>query len=313
MDDSDWLTAVLGAPFPTSARIRAALRDDLVALWEAQHGPLGTVADDLTTMRTLFSPLSKSLTVRKTLAGLAAAPVLEQVPDPPLVEFGPDGRPLVSPEGRVAIDVLATSDQAAVLRVVAQLAATQRELSRHRLHQVVGDRADTGKPAQVPAIGVLIVMLLNGNVGEAAALPRGDDTAVEQAVARAVEAFASVVAPSKRRTRQAGPRPLGGWELGELTRRQDDVVFRDSARLYLLPDGERAAAARAGGLLARRKRLTVARLGDGLDALGDALRTEAPLMADRGLPVGDEDRHAWVRRAVLAGFQSGRRGGAAQS
>lgn len=290
--DGDWQTVVLGATLPVGRAERTALRAALVALWEAQHGPLGALDDDLARTRALFSPVSKSGTVRQTLAALGAIPALGRVPDTPLVEAGPDGRPLVSPEGRVAIELLAAAPDVAGADAATGLLELYRDISRHRLRQVTGDWADTGKLAQVPAIGLLILLLFNGNVGEDAALPRGDeDVAVERAVARAVEAFAAVVASSHRRTRQAGPRRLGSWELGELTRRQDHIVFRDASRLYVVPDGEPAATAAAGRLLARRRKLTGERLADGLDALSAACRAEAPLLVEHGLSVGDDQRH----------------------
>lgn len=301
-------TVVLGTSLPTDPEDRSRLREALVSLWTAQYGPLGPLDSDLQACATLFSAERKGSKVREILRGLPDAPDLDAVPTEPLVEPGLDSWQLVSPEGRLAIEWLDEPASGSAADDVTTLIRLYRCSSRHRLRQVVRDQSDTGKPAQAPSVGLLIVLLMCGNVGPDAALPRGErnDDDIDQSVARAVEAFASVVAPSNRRLRQAGPRRRGSWELGELTRRKDQLVVRDATSLFVIAGGETEAAEAAGALLARRPRLTKAKVVSALDALSVALEEEEETLTGRGVPVRDSASRDLIGDQVVAGFEAAR-------
>lgn len=290
---------ILGVELPRSAAARQRLRDALTALWEAQHGELSDVAADLGKLAVFFSPVKSGQTVRAALSSIGQLPLADKAPPAPLVEQATDHLLLVTPEGRVAIELLADIDSS----VLHELAAFYRQVSRHRLRQVVAVMTGTGRPAQAPAVGVLVLLLMCGNVGPRRALPRDSDD--EGAVGRVIESFADVIAPSKRRAAGAAPRRRGSWQLGELTRRADSVT-RNKQSVYINSGEQRRAVDEAGLLLARRPKLTTERLAEALDALDSALDREGALLARVGIQVRDANARRRLRGQLLHAFASAR-------
>jgi hypothetical protein len=294
------IALILGAELPDGAHERQGLRGALVALWEAQHGELQDVAADLERLAVFFSPVRSGETVRAALSVLGSSSRTDPPPPGSLVEQSSAGHLLVTPEGRVAIDLLEGGDTYAL----GELMGFYRRLSRHRIRQVVAVMTGAGRPAQAPAVGMLVLLLMCRSVGPRRALSRENDDG--GAVARVVEAFADVIAPSKRRSKGGAPRRRGSWQLGELTRRADSVVTRTSSSIYINRGDLKRATEEAGRLLARRPKVTKERLAAALDALDAALDEESARLAQVGIDVPPSGARRRVRASVLAAFDAAR-------
>src|SRR5919197_4617663 len=138
-------TELFGLSLTLSRPRVVALVDGLEEAWRAQQGgnyPLDLDAD-LKTLAAFFDPLAREATLRRRLDQLAQTPI--ELPGTFLLDAG-SGRRVVTPEGRVALDVLRglLTESGETVRIDAEtLAAAHavvddfyRSLARRRLDKV---------------------------------------------------------------------------------------------------------------------------------------------------------------------------------
>lgn len=262
----------------------------------------GAFREDLELVKRWFDPVAQGQRLRRELAEISEMPeALDDPGEPWTLAVGP-GRWLVTPEGRCVIDMLGrfpddretwTVGEAIIVEYDRQLGNLYREWSRHRLESVVALLAGTTKPLQIPAAGVVIALLVNGCVGEDRALVRfaaeSARTVVDRAFFAAVNAFADVLAPSRRGRRDS--RLISGWMLYEARRRLGDALVLEDfhgttdGRVWVREDRVDHTINVVTRDLARghRARATPDQFGAAFDALVDALRGELPNLAGFGL------------------------------
>lgn len=275
----------------------------LTEIWTLTMGqpPQGLTAD-LELIKKWFDPVAQGQRLRRELASVADVPEGLDVPGQPwTLKVGLRKR-LVTPEGRCVVDLLQSYNDGRPLLVFSdshllpydrRLGNLYREWSRHRLESVVALLAGTTKPLQIPAAGVVISLLVDGCVGEDRALIRfaaeSAKNVVDRAFFTAVNAFADVLAPSRRGKRDS--RLISGWMLYEARRRLGDVLVVEDfhgttdGRVYIREDGVDHVIEVVARDLARghRARATPERFATGFDALVDALREELPNLAGFGV------------------------------
>lgn len=261
----------------------------------------GELASDLETSKRWFDPVAQGQRLRRELAQLPDLPMRIFNPGEPwVITVGPR-KMLVTPEGRCAMHLLQQlpSDRASWAVSEAQLTPYDRLLgemyrrwSRHRLESVIALLEGTTKPLQIPAAGVVIALLVNGCIGEDRALVRFASGATKDIIDRAffsaVNAFADVLAPSRRGKRDS--RLISGWMLYEARRRLGDALVVEDfhgttdGRVWISPDGVDHVVEVVARDLARghRERATPERFTTAFDALVDALRQELPDLAGFG-------------------------------
>lgn len=285
----------------------------LTAIWTLTMGqPPQEVGADLELIKRWFDPVAQGQRLRRELASVADVPDGLDVPGEPwTMQVGPSKR-LVTPEGRCVIDLLQTLGDDRPLLVFSdmhlvpydrRLGNLYRGWSRHRLESVVALLAGTTKPIQIPAAGVVISLLVDGCVGEDRALVRfAEESArnvIDRAFFAAVNAFADVLAPSRRGKRDS--RLISGWMLYEARRRLGEVLVVEDfhgttdGRVWIREDGVDQVIDVVARDLARghRARASPERFATAFDALVRALRAELPNLAGFGVV---HERPATTRR-----------------
>jgi hypothetical protein len=296
--------ALLGiAGYLEGARVEALITA-LRKSWTATMGRSpGNLEDDLEESRRWFDPVAQGQRLRRDLARLAPLPKDIDDPGQPLsFPLGPR-KWLITPEGRSVLDLLEHLPKGKSGYLIGdeqlvpyerRLAALYRHWSRHRLESVVNLLAGTTKPLQIPAAGVVIALLVNRCTSEQRALTRFSSGSARDVVDRAffapVQAFADVLAPSKRRD-QANARLVSGWMLYEARRRLGEGFVVVDARggqdgkVWMRPnavDGIIDIIAR-DLLRGHRMRATTECFAQAYDALVTELRRQLPTLAGFGL------------------------------
>lgn len=296
---------MVGLQGPIDAMTVNNLRISLRRSWQFIVGDEPrNLDDDLELCRRWFNPVAQGNRLRRELAQLSEFPRdLHNPGNPFTLTVGPQ-KWLVTPEGRCCLDLLenfpseqqiwhiSSSDTAYYDRLLAHL---YHDWSRHRIDSVVTLLEGSNKPLQIPAAGVLIALLVNGNIDKPNALARfpadepGPRDLVDGAFFAAVNAFSDVLAPSRRGSRNS--RLISGWMLYEARRRVGDgLVIQDASgvrngKVWIRSECESDIIKVIARDLARghRTKVTVSTFGSAFDALVQELRRELPRMAGFGL------------------------------
>jgi hypothetical protein len=230
-----------GLPVRMSRADAERLLAALAEAWEDQYGPLRTVSADLNTMhRKLFKPIARESTLREAIKQAAQAGANADLPEALRLDVG--GAHVITPEGRVAIEVLerALDDQSGELLELADRAVaaerlllqTYRHWCRERLHRVVAMAAGEDAPLLPAALGLVIMLLIEGAIGAGAALvqARGVEPDVfERSIIAGVAAFALAVdAAAEWDERHFSL--YGGYALTEARRRLQALVLEPPTR-----------------------------------------------------------------------------------
>jgi hypothetical protein len=296
------------------ARVEAErIRGALTAAWVSTMGQTpGALADDLELAKRWFDPVAQGQRLRRELAEMRELPMALDDPGPPWTLYVGSNRWLVTPEGRCAVDLLQQFPHDREVWMIPEVAVTSydrhlgtmyRDWSRHRLESVVALLEGTTKPLQIPAAGVVITLLVNGNVGEERPLVRfaaeSARDVVDRAIFAVVNAFADVLAPSRRGKRDA--RLSSGWMLYEARRRLGDALVLEDFHgttdggVWIRADRVDHVIDVVTRDLARghRARATPSQFTAAFDALVDALRAQLPSLAGFGL---NHERPVTTRR-----------------
>lgn len=320
MTARDRITSPVGLPEFLDDQERREILTALDELWRRVAGQRpGELSTDLLATRRWFDPVAQGQRLRKELAALEAMPADWSDPGAPLTLEVGQHRYLVTPEGRCAMDLLASlPDRSAHLVDEGQLAhydrilaVLYRDWSRHRLNSVIELLRGTTKPLQIPAAAVLVALLVNRCTDESRALtrfgagPRRE--IVDKAFFAAVQAFADVVAPD-RRGKRTDPRLVSGWMLYEAGRRVGDgLVIVDAkaggaGRVWIQPDAIEQVIDLIARDLQRGHRTTPDpdAIAEAFDRLVTALRSELPALAAFGLVHERPTETRRLRASLLA-------------
>jgi len=310
-------TAVFGMPLVmTPAEHREAV-GALERAWCAQFGrTIGDLDGDLDALRAFFDPVARGLRLRQLLDELPPLNAAPRLPEVVLMDCGED-RGLVTPEGRAWLELAASptpSDDLLVIdtRRIEELQEAvldrYRSWSRHRLSDVIQKRRGSGSPMLPAAVGIALLVLVNGSLDDETALRQpvrgGSDQNVDSVVTTLVGEFADRIDPSgsERRNRaEFGLRT--GYALTEARRRLSGLVVDNAGRVYVRRDREQETLRFLGREL-RRRGLSETQIADAFDALVDDYREALPRLSELGAGferIGRTDR---LRRRLIESTDS---------
>lgn len=281
-----------------------------------------------------FDPLARGARLRGDLAKLPAASDaftsnslqidLADLPGEPFILDAGGGRLLVTPEGGELIalvePLLVQSDKSGVHlswsatdEADQRLLATYRLLSRQRIESVLRLQGGGAAPLLPAAIGQILLLLLNGNVGRSRALRRPDGSddraAVDEAVAAITGAFVDSLqlssGASNKGPSSAAYSLYGGYALTEARRRLGDDVAADP--IFVADGAQERVMRRLASELARRDELNDERLGHAVDSLADAYTLHRPVLSSYGLAQGHPGAGAELRDLMVEQFLGARR------
>lgn len=237
--------------------------------WTTQHEgqyPLNLSAD-LKTLAMYFDPLAREATLRRRLERLPAAP--DELPEALALEVG-GGRRTVTPEGRVALELLRglladggptlVIDADTLAAAHALVADFYRKLARRRLDKVRSLAAGEAPPMLPVAAGFVLLLLVNRSTSRQRSLPQSAADAdqrsvIDGAFAPALRAFAETLTGEGFRGRDAS---LGGLSLyqgyapTEARRRLGSRLRLEDGRLWIPEREEDEALAFVARELKRR-------------------------------------------------------------
>lgn len=307
--------ARLGLPAAQSRSEAQLLAESLGALFTETIGPLQDVARDLQALKRFFDPVATGARLRRELAGLPPAPSASLVLAAPLViEVTPERR-LITPEGRVALDLLRHAllrDGDHVLVSTTDVAEAERRLvdvyrswGRHRLDQVLALQSGAHKPLQMPSIGLLLVLLVDRATDETRSihLPKDRDQLrrIDRAFIHPAEVFARALLP-KGKFNAEKESLYRGWWLKEITRRIPTAISADDERVFIAADGRDRAVALACRELSARP-FDVSAVTEAFDALVDTFRASLGVLAGFNLAFERPAETSRLRRELIAGIQ----------
>jgi hypothetical protein len=272
------------------------LHNVLVSLWEAcHHQPPAGVRPDLELHRRFFDPVAQGKRLRQALLSIDARDLPGRLSDVQAIAIDAE-RTLITPEGRIAIELLQRGldsagdvelDQALAARRERDLLDLYREWGRHRLRSVVNLLGGGDKPLQLPAIGAVLTLLINRCDSPDRAMKRfGPGTArdvIDDVFRSCAHEFAQQIAPSQRRSSQK-ERLISGWTLGEITRRMPDAVHSsDEHGVYVVAERRTDLTGLLVAELRRRPDVDERLLEDAFEALVREFRRRAQALAGYGL------------------------------
>jgi hypothetical protein len=284
---------LLGLPLQLSRERALALVADLETAWLEQTGSYPFhLASDLDRLAPYFDPLAREATLRRRLDELPRQTV--ELPREFAVDVGA-GRQIVTPEGRVALDLLrraleqspvASLDDQVRADALAVLADFYRRLARRRFEKVRALAAGEGAPMLPVAAAFALLLLVNRSTSPDRALDQSvEDPArravVDEAFAPALRAFAETLSGEKFKERD---RSLGGLSLyqgyavTEARRRLGQRLRGEDGRLWIPQEDEADVLA----FLARdlRRRANSDRILAAFDRLVEQYRATLPRIAN---------------------------------
>lgn len=319
-----------GTPSPAStfglpdAMPRAAAVDmhkALLLLWDACHHrePAG-VRHDLDLHRRFFNPVATGKRLRDTLPTIDAITVPDVLSSAQAITIG-SGRALITPEGRIALDLLQQAldstgpevkiDELLAARWQRALLDLYRDWGRHRLRSVVELLGGGEKPLQFPAIGATLTLLVNRCDQPERAIRRFEPgtprDVIDEAFRSCAQAFAHQIAPSERRSRTK-ERLISGWTLHEITRRMPDALsISDKLGVFVVPGRRRDVIGLLVTELKRRRAIDAQLFLDAFDALVREFSRCAQALAGYGLLFERPVETARLRQTLIDTWDSGSR------
>lgn len=315
------LKELLGREIEISNRSAKVLLDALVDLWTQQaplmkahlrthrdFAELAHLQDDLKKLHHWFNPTATGRRLRDALdavplmgPGLAAqVGGLDAFGD--LVEKVDDTRVLVSPEGRVAMWILAVGldlsedsqpdesiwfSQQHVMSAWALLHDTYLEWNRQRIRDVTGLLRDETATFRPSAIALLLVLLINRNTSKERRLPAPVEARLSNDVSRAIAqpALAFTKALGGTRDSKADARGLEiyrGWAAGEIARRLGSGFHREDG-IWIDEDTVGAAEDRLVTALAGRPAKQLEQVPFALNSLRHEYERVRPQLTTLGI------------------------------
>jgi hypothetical protein len=293
---------LLGLPSSVDARSAQGWVGTLKSIWEHQFGrPPTALNEDLAALDTFFNPTRKGEAVRTALSKVVAGrldpenlPVSES--DDRFVLAAGSNRFLVTPEGRVLLECLIDGlrrrqgpwiecDPAVASDGVRLLMLRYRQMSRHRLRDVIALLSGDSKQTMRPAVaGLLLVLLLNRNTAAGRPLRKYPD---DRDTARSLTAALADITAAYARTFGGEADAVNavdvyrGWAYGELARRLGDTMVNTDAELYLTDEDH--ALRRLTDDIAGRPSDIRSRVPSAVDAALAAYSRQLPIISALGV------------------------------
>lgn len=315
------LEDLLGREHALSNQRARVLLDALAELWNQQAGLIRTgqraaiefsalrsLEHDLASLHYWFNPTATGRRLRDALDRLppvrpsfmAEFGDLEEFGD--LIERVDNRRVLVSPEGRVAMWVIASGldlaetaesddslwfSQQQVMMAWATLHGTYRDWNRQRIRNVTGLLLEETATLRPSVIALLLVLLINRNTAKERRLPAPGEAELSNDVSRAIAqpALAFTRALGGNRDSKADARGLEiyrGWAAGEIARRLGSGFHREDG-IWIDEDVVSAAEDRLVAALAGRPAKQLAEVPFALDALRSEYERVRPLLTTLGI------------------------------
>lgn len=310
----DHPTQIFGLPYGLSREDQQKLLADLRSAWVAMTGrPAAGLQEDWDWLfATWFTPTISGEKLRTQISELpAVTSEVDFVAADPLVIALADRKRLVTPEGRAAMDqlasVLAQQDGAApepiAAGTVGELLERYRRVGRHRLDDVVRHLAGKAGRMHPLTAGTLLFLLINRATSPDRAIARPTDEAgrrhLDEAMTRPVSAFADAIKPGVRNARHISL--YSGWMLSELRRRLGARLPRTD-EVALAPGSEDFAVQFLARDLAKAK-LPADTVASAFDALVQGYREVAPALAEHGLDRERPAETSRMRQKLLAAYR----------
>lgn len=315
------LKELLGRELEISNRSARALFDALVDIWAGQaslmkaqsstregFADLPQLQNDLGRLHHWFNPTATGRRLRDALdtvprmrPGLAAhLGGLDAFGD--LIEKVDDTRVLVSPEGRVAMWILAVGldmsedsqpdegiwfSQQHVMTAWSLLHDTYLEWNRQRIRNVTGLLREETATFRPSAMALLLVLLINRNTSKERRLPAPVEARLSNDVSRAIAqpALAFTKALGGTRDSRADARGLEiyrGWAVGEIARRLGSGFHREDG-IWIDEDAVEAAEDRLVAALAGRTAKQLQQVPFALESLRDEYERVRPQLTTLGI------------------------------
>ncbi len=274
------------------------LLKELEQIWSDQTSTqTADLGSDLQSLKEWFDPVAKGDRLRRALASAPKGPETRSLPDPLIYRLSED-RCLITPEGRVAIEILrnalANKAVASGNRILPSSSADAfavslldlyRDWSRQRLNDVSGLLKSETSTLRPGAAGLLLVLLLNRNIGTDQALPLPKDvdrrSIVEAAIREPALAWATEF--TGRPASGASADLYRGWAIPELARRLGSGLHRENDVIYIEPNAVELAIGRLLDDLRARPTNARGRIPGAWNALLDAYGRSRPRLAGLGL------------------------------
>jgi hypothetical protein len=164
-------STLFGAPLGYDTQVREQWISDLERVWQMFAGrPIATLDQDLAELAKVFTGVS-GRTLRAIVADLPEADArLRDLPE--AVALQADGRILITPEGRILLDVLAQlkADDLNVIERDRQARALAVAVETRSSWYRDWARKQLSGTLSPPAIGAAVFLLINGSIGHSAAL-----------------------------------------------------------------------------------------------------------------------------------------------
>jgi hypothetical protein len=314
-----------GHPRDMSTARARALVGAVDALWRAQATAV-VARNDQECVDRWFDPVARGGRLRAALDVLPEAADLVDEPPALTRPFATDagmGRLLITPEGRELQNAVATAlreatrDAESIRLSWAQTDDADRRLfelyrrfAMGRLESVVGLRGGSAPPLLAQGVGLVLLLLLNGNVGPARALPRPESSedlrAVDDAVAAVTGAFADALSPSKpgRRRSAAAYSLYGGYAMSEARRRLGSDLTTDP--VYLAASSEDRVLDRLADEIRRRPEVDENRLAAAMRAFVGAYERWRPVLAAHALAQGRTSAADALTRGLVHAYGKAR-------
>lgn len=293
MNGSSPPTTLLGLPLVLKRVDADQLVKALSQLWNWQmQRPLHTLEEDLDALRRYFDPIATGNRLRTLLTNLPSPPsVNARLLREPLIVGGDDLR-LITLEGRAAIALLqmlllSASDNVIIIELETgypfehSVYERYREWSLHRITNVFHLQTGKAQSLNLPSIGLLLLLLINGSHSPQTAMrPLLDEREkyVNEAIRAIIAAFCQALDEREHETRHFVL--YSSYTLSEARRRLPTALPLDSAGIYI-PSSEKERVLRfiATELRRPQRSFPTTKVREAYDQLIATYRQELPMLA----------------------------------
>lgn len=305
-------STLFGLPRVLERDSAEALEVFLLKSWSGQQGlvPAG-LENDLERMKALFSPTVTGRRLRDAVRTLPtiAAQQPSVVTDEIFLESS-DGRGLVTPEGRIVLQLLQDhSKQKEVIFTIEEVAWAYevaadlyRNWGRDRILEALGL---TESRLRLPVIAFCITLLVNGTFGQEKALVIPDDERREQQlsdiIGPIIDSFVTPLETTRRRSESF--RLRGGWILSETRRHLFRYISYTDDSIWVRQSRATALIDRLSRDLARNPKRVRREVERAIDGLVEEYNRARPALASRGLAHERSSNTRTVRQELLAHFE----------
>jgi hypothetical protein len=313
-DDLPWW----GLPRTWDSEPAQDLADDLIGIWRAQMGRLPSDLEaDLWSLEVYFNPIATGQRLRQALSDLPVTHTRSPSSTEPLVLVVGDSKHLVTPEGRVFLEAISVQLKDRVRSTIhlglgdyqhaqAELLGLYRSWSQRRIRDVLHLQSDVAAPMLPQSLGVIILLLINGNTSSKRPLRRPSDPAdlafVDDKTQDAIAAFADTLSPPRGKRRRDQYSLYRGYALTEARRRlgSQRLVVKGND-IFIAENAVKESLDRVISEL-RRRAVSPDLAARSFDALLNAYMEARPTLAAYGLAYERPSATSAIRDSIVSGL-----------